>query len=147
MVTTPQHDTPWDRHDTTASVWATGEGRVIDSADVRDRRRYRDAAAAMWAHAVSTPLAPGQAARLHIPVTLGVTCTNAEDLADTLYRLFGPVEALDVEDAENDPAWPTVFPDLRNRLHAREVAIETIDELHGDDEWPTYTHRTWHVTY
>lgn len=121
--------------------------RVIDDAAPNDRRRYREVAAAMWASAVGSPLAPGQAARLHIPVTLGLTAFHADDLADTLYRLFGPQQMLDLEGAETDHAWPCVFSMLSNPPKAREVNVEDFDEIHGDDEWPVYTRRTWHAPH
>lgn len=127
---------------------------AIDDAATATQQRYTRLARQIWTrlrlddHVATMREEAGDheaqvAVRLHIPVTLAVTATGAAGLADTLFRLFGGSEALDLLDAEQDPAWPSVLPD--------QIAAALIDDLHvvdtddDTDDCPYDPHRVWYA--
>jgi hypothetical protein len=90
---------------------------VIDVDDPDDTHHYRAWAQRIWAfasteHAINriadhTYPDNSTAVRIVIPISMGITATSANDLADALYRVFGPINAFDPYGAINDPAWPS----------------------------------------
>jgi hypothetical protein len=132
---------------------------VIDVDDPDDTHHYRAWAQRIWAlasteHAINriadhTYPDDGTALRMVIPVSMGITATSAADLADALYRVFGPVRAFDPDGSPSDPAWPSFLwhHDEDDTPEPIDVGVEpTLYERSMDLKRLTYFNFFWSAT-